>query len=125
MKRKSDLGNKEIFSKNLQTLLKKRHLTQKEVADAIGVSTSTFCDWIKERAYPRMDKIQLLADYFNIEKSDLIEKKDVYNKYYLDKLAHELHENPDAALLYEEIKSLDDSDKELVRSLIKSLKGKK
>lgn len=125
MKKKSDLGNKEIFSKNLQTLLKKRHLTQKKVADAIGVSTSTFCDWIKERAYPRMDKIQLLADYFGIEKSDLIEKKDVYNKYYLDKLAHELHENPDAALLYEEIKSLDDSDKELVRSLIKSLKGKR
>ena len=125
MKRKSDLGNKEIFSKNLQTLLKKRHLTQKDVAEAIGVSKSTVCDWIKERAYPRMDKIQLLADYFNIEKSDLIEKKDVYNKYYLDKLAHELHENPDAAQLYEEIKSLDDSDKELVRSLIKSLKGKK
>lgn len=70
---KTDLGNKEIFSRNLRRYVESSQKTQKEVAKAIGVSTGTFCDWIKGRAYPRMDKIQLLAEYFGIQKSDLVE----------------------------------------------------
>ena len=71
---KTDLGNKEIFSKNLKRYLDESGKTQKEVAAAVYVSTGTFCDWIKARAYPRMDKVQLLADYFGVRKSDLVEE---------------------------------------------------
>lgn len=70
---KSDLGNKEIFSRNLNRYLRLSGKTQKEVAAAVKISTSTFCDWVKGRAYPRMDKVQLLAEYFGIRKSDLVE----------------------------------------------------
>jgi transcriptional regulator with XRE-family HTH domain len=67
------LGNQEIFSKNLIRHLDYSGKTQKEVASAIGVSTGTFCDWVKGRSYPRMDKVQKLADYFGVKKSDLVE----------------------------------------------------
>ena len=70
---KTDLGNQEIFARNLKRYLDSSGKTQKEIADAISVSTGTFCDWIKGRTYPRMDKVQLLADYFGIQKSDLVE----------------------------------------------------
>ena len=70
---KTDLGNKEIFSRNLRRYIDSSDVTQKEVAKAIGVSTGTFNDWVKGRAYPRMDKVQLLAEYFGIKKSDLVE----------------------------------------------------
>jgi repressor LexA len=73
----TDLGNQEIFSRNLVRYLDNSGKTQKEVAAAIGVSTGTFCDWVKGRAYPRMDKVQKLADYFEINKSDLVEDKNV------------------------------------------------
>ena len=49
--------------------------TQKEVADAIGVSPQTFNTWCQGIALPRMGKVQLLADYFNIGKTDLIDEK--------------------------------------------------
>ena len=49
---------------------------QNEIAEAIGVATSTFNDWMKGKKYPRIDKIELLANYFGILKSDLIEDKD-------------------------------------------------
>jgi transcriptional regulator with XRE-family HTH domain len=49
--------------------------TQKELADAIGVSAPTFNEWISGKKFPRIDKIQKLADYFGILKSDLIEEK--------------------------------------------------
>ena len=74
---KTDLGNQEIFSRNLKRYLENSGKTQKEVAAAIFVSTGTFCDWIKGRAYPRMDKVQSLADYFGINKSDLVEDVNV------------------------------------------------
>lgn len=71
----SDDEQKKIFSKNLSNILNQHNKTQKEVADAIGVSPQTFNTWIQGIAIPRMGKVQLLADYFGIIKSDLIESK--------------------------------------------------
>lgn len=73
----TDLGNKEIFSKNLNRYLESSGKKQTEVAAYVGVSTGTVCDWTKGRSYPRMDKIQLLADFFGINKSDLVEETNV------------------------------------------------
>lgn len=70
---KTDLGNKEIFIRNLKRYLENSGKKQIEVANAIFVSPGTFNDWLKGRAYPRMDKIQALAEYFGIKKSDLVE----------------------------------------------------
>lgn len=66
---------KEIFAENLNRLVNSRNLSQREIATRINVSPQTFNTWIQGKAIPRMGKIQLLADYFKIEKSDLIEKK--------------------------------------------------
>ncbi len=82
---KTDLGNKEVFSRNLKRHLDKSGKLQKEVAKAVGVSTGTFCDWIKGRAYPRMDKVQLLAEYFGIKMSDLVENENVRTETISDK----------------------------------------
>jgi repressor LexA len=71
----SNIGNKEIFSKNLTHYLSICGKEQKEVANDIGVATSTFNEWAKGKKYPRIDKIELLANYFGIKKSDLIEDK--------------------------------------------------
>lgn len=62
-----------IFSNNLNRLLREREKSQKEVADAIGVSPQTFNTWCKGIALPRMGKIQRLADYFMVNKSALLE----------------------------------------------------
>ena len=71
----SNIGNKETFSKNLAYHLNVCGKDQKEIAEHIGVSTSTFNEWVKGKKYPRIDKIELLANYFRIKKSDLIEEK--------------------------------------------------
>lgn len=71
----SEIGNKEVFGENLSYYLKLHGKEQKEVAAVIGVATSTFNDWVKGKKYPRIDKIEMLANYFGILKSDLIEDK--------------------------------------------------
>ena len=71
----SNIGNKETFAKNLGYYLSICGREQKEVAEVIGVAPSTFNEWVKGKKYPRIDKIELLANYFKIQKSDLIEDK--------------------------------------------------
>lgn len=78
----SDNEQKKIFSRNLTRLLTERGKTQKEVADAISVSPQTFNTWCQGIALPRMGKVQRLAEYFNVRKSDLIDERtdDTTNK---------------------------------------------
>lgn len=72
----ADEEQKIIFSKNLNKYLSQSQKTQKEVAEAINVSPQTFNTWCQGIALPRMGKVQKLADYFGILKSDLIDNKE-------------------------------------------------
>ena len=69
----SNLGNKDIFAKNLAFYVQRSGKDQKEVAEAVGVAPSTFNEWMKAKKYPRIDKIEIIANYFGILKSALIE----------------------------------------------------
>ena len=69
----SDLGNKDIMSKNILKYMEANHKTRNDMCDALGVKYTTFTDWVKGKTYPRIDKIELMANYFGILKSDLIE----------------------------------------------------
>lgn len=71
----SEDKQKEIFSRNLNSYIDASGKTQLEIAKSINVSPQTFNTWVKGIAIPRMGKVQALADYFHINKSDLIEEK--------------------------------------------------
>lgn len=77
---KTNLGNKQVLAKNLTYYVEKSGKTQKELAELVGVSTSTFNEWMKSKKYPRIDKIEMLANYFGIMKSDLIEDHEEMEK---------------------------------------------
>ena len=70
----SKIGNKEIFAKNLLYYVDLSGRDQREIAKIVGVAPSTFNEWVKGKKYPRIDKIEILANYFGILKSDLIEE---------------------------------------------------
>lgn len=69
------MTNKEIFARNLQSYMDANNKSRKDVCQALGFNYYTFTDWINAKKLPRMDKVQKLADYFGILKSDLIEEK--------------------------------------------------
>jgi transcriptional regulator with XRE-family HTH domain len=55
-------------------------LQQKDVADIVGVSAPTVSEWLSAKKFPRIDKIEILSNYFGILKSDLIEEKPAEHK---------------------------------------------
>ena len=69
------MGNKSIFAKNLQRQMDLHGKTRRDVCQALGFNYYTYSDWVNGKKYPRMDKVEKLADYFGILKSDLIEEK--------------------------------------------------
>lgn len=71
----SNLGNKEVLAKNLKYYIEKSGKDRKELAEIWGFPYSTVTEWINGKKYPRIDRIEIMADYFGILKSDLIEER--------------------------------------------------
>lgn len=69
-----NLGNKKTMSKNLKKYLKLYNVSRMQLSESLDISYSTISDWINGNAYPRIDKIEMMANYFGINKSDLVEE---------------------------------------------------
>lgn len=69
------MENKNIFASNLQKYMDLNKVSRRDLSKALDVSYYTITSWVNGSKYPRMDKVEMLADYFGILKSDLIEEK--------------------------------------------------
>ena len=69
------MDHKIIFSENLKMYMALNGKSRKDVCEALGYSYFTFSDWVNGKKMPRMDKVEQLANYFGILKSDLIEQQ--------------------------------------------------
>lgn len=85
----SDLGNKKIFAENLNYYMNINNKTRVDVCRDLDIPYSTFTDWCNANIYPRIDKIEILANYFDIKKSDLVERREK-----VDKLGNPVKEVP-------------------------------
>lgn len=75
---------KRTFSKNLKKYMYLKSKTQSDLINDLGFNKSAVSTWCSGSRLPRMDKVQMLADYFGIEKSDLLEEKIATPMDYLD-----------------------------------------
>lgn len=64
---------KKVFAKNLSNLLSINKKTQTDLVNDLKLNKSTVSTWINATKMPRMNKVEQLASYFGVEKSDLIE----------------------------------------------------
>ena len=60
--------SKRVLARNLKRYMQESGKSQKEMAEVVGVSAPTFNEWINAKKCPRIDKIQIMADYFGIKK---------------------------------------------------------
>lgn len=71
----ADLENKKTLSNNLKYYMSINNKSRNDICNDLHLKYSTVRDWELGNIYPRIDKIEMLANYFNIQKSDLIEEK--------------------------------------------------
>jgi transcriptional regulator with XRE-family HTH domain len=70
------LGNKETMAENIKYYIEKNGITVGKMVSDLNFKKSTVYTWLAGETYPRIDKIEMMANYFGIEKSDLVEKRD-------------------------------------------------
>lgn len=69
-----ELKIKTIFKNNLNFLIQKKSVTQRDVADALKVTPATVNEWVKGKKVPRMDKIDKLCAFFLVPRSALLDE---------------------------------------------------
>lgn len=126
-----NLGNKQIISENIKRFMLEKNKSRKEICDDLNIKYTTFVDWEKGNTYPRIDKIELLAKYFGVQKSDLIEDKKEHEnteltarderdiKKHLDKALENL-ENDEALMFDGEPVEMDEETKELLKASLEN-----
>lgn len=55
-----------IFSERLKTLRKEKKLTQKELAEQIGIKRNSYSDWENNKTSPSFENLVKLADLFEV-----------------------------------------------------------
>ena len=123
----SGLGNKAIMAENIQRLMDSKGVDRNQICADLGFKYTTFKDWVKGNTYPRIDKIEMMAQYFGVNKSDLVEKH-IEGGYYTDKEAAEyaemLRTRPGARLLFSAAKDISKEDMQKAVEYIEFLKSK-
>ena len=69
----SALGNKEVMAQNIKRCMEDKGISRKEFCKRLGFAYSTVTDWLNAEKYPRIDKIEMMAKFFGVSKSDLVE----------------------------------------------------
>lgn len=69
----SALGNKEIMARNIKRYMQKMGISRKDFCERLGFAYSTVTDWLNAEKYPRIDKIEMMANFFGVSKADLVE----------------------------------------------------
>jgi transcriptional regulator with XRE-family HTH domain len=108
----TDVDNKALFAANLNKYMRKYNKSRRDISEALRISYYTVSDWCVGKKYPRMDKVEKLAMFFGIQKSDLIEDK-------TEKPAPADGYTDEERALIEAFRSLSPADRELFGRLLK------
>ena len=118
------MSHKDIFSTNLKRKMEASGKTRRDVSEALNISYYTITDWVKGKKMPRMDKVELLANYFGCLISDLIEEKteeqlNIEKKNdILSDIILTLREDNDLLDIVESLMKLDADKRTAIKSLI-------
>lgn len=88
------LGNRELMAHNIKRLLDAKGMTVKDLANAIGIAPTTVYGWTQGQYYPRIDKIEMMANFFGVSKAELVEGEQI------EDIMQEAFDRPDMRTLF-------------------------
>ena len=121
---------KKIFAENLKYYMKLHNKNQADLINDLGFNKSSVSTWCNGTRLPRMDKVDILAKYFDINRSDLIEDKDTEHKqsYYLNpetsRIAQKIYDNKELSVLFAAAQDAEPEDLQALHGMLMALKRK-
>lgn len=65
---------KQLFANNLKKIMNEKGKNQSDIVKDLQFRQATVSDWINGKKYPRMNKVEMLAKYFNVPITALVDK---------------------------------------------------
>lgn len=125
------------FADRFKMLRERTGMTQKEAAEVFGTADSTVGMWEQGRRRPPVEKMEEIADYFNVDlnylngKSDyttLIVPGDVAGGYYINddvkRIANEIAKDSDLMLLFKTAKHAGPGGVKIATDMLEALRRK-
>jgi len=118
---------KATFSKNLKYFLELNDKQPVDLVNDLKLPFSTVSNWVNGTKMPRMGNVELLAKYFGIEKSDLLEEKSKDGQgYYINpetaEIAQQVFQDPDLRLLFEAARDVKPENIRLAAEMLRRFK---
>ena len=113
-----------------EQLLQKYGVSTYKVSKDTGIAQSVFSAWKNGISTPKQDKIQKIADYFNVSVDYLMtgKEKEGGEKYYINdetaSIAQEIFDNKELRLLFDTAKDAQPDDLQTVHQMLLALKRK-
>lgn len=120
------IENKQVMAKNILHYMEINGVNATDICKALGFKHNTFSDWVNAKAYPRIDKIELMARYFHISKADLVEehKPDDLSKLIPEDVMNDPEQYDSLKTFISAYLSIDSNDRVNLANLVKSLQPK-
>lgn len=67
---------KKVFAKNLNYYMNLKRISQTDIINDLGYDKSAVSTWCNGSRLPRMDKVDAIAQYLGVRRSDLIDEHD-------------------------------------------------
>ncbi len=117
----------KIFSSNVNYYIRRKNINRADVARDLEVPYTTFVDWTKGIKFPRMDKMEKLADYFGVTIDDLLTPKDskTSSQDEVWEMRAELRQRPELKVLFDMSKKATKEDVEKAIQMMEIFIGKK
>ena len=113
-----------------EELLQKHGVSTYKVSKETGIAQSVFSSWKNGISTPKQDKMQKIADYFNVSLEYLMtgEEREGGEKYYLNdetaKMAQDIFENKELRMLFDTARDAEPEDLQAVHNMLLALKRK-
>lgn len=65
--------NKEVMARNIRHYMAINNVTAADMCKILNIKPNTFSYWVNAKYYPRIDKIEMMANYFGVSKAALVE----------------------------------------------------
>jgi repressor LexA len=100
---------REIFIKNLRYIMEKKGITQADICRELNIPSATMSNWFTGQRYPRIDKMQQLADMLGVTFSTLTTEHGLQD-YEDQQRLEALHQDPRLGLLFDRTRKMSKAD---------------
>ena len=104
---------RKIFIKNLKYIMEKKGITQADICRELNIPSATISNWCTGQRYPRIDKMQQLADLLGVTYSTLTTENGLQD-YEDQQRLEALHQDPRLGLLFDRTRRMSHDDVEFM-----------